>query len=652
MKMTNGLPTTVLQGSHGSVTRSKLTYRPELDAFRAIAVMCVVGFHFFSDRVPGGYIGVDIFFVLSGFLISSQIYIDLEAKNFHIGHFIARRIRRIFPALLVVTSFVYGAGALLLFADGFQELRKTLIQGLAFYINFSLAHSVNYFAVAVEKAPLLHLWSLSIEEQFYLFFPLLALFFWRRHFTFVLIFLIAASFVVNVLNVKAEPTATFYLPFGRIWELLAGAALARYEFAREGEKLCRSYLHDGLVVMAIGGVGFSVLYLFNATTNFPGFAGVVPVFLTCVLVFSSRRTKLVAKLMANRAVVYAGLISYPLYLVHWPILSFFRVAEPSITYNKQFRLALVIISFALAAAIYQFIEKPLKKLDVARVATSLIFVWFGFIVLLLSIEASPLQADLTPLQQKILSSSDATRQSWRYKECFLETTDQGPADFKESCKAAGRGLGQVMLIGDSHAAHLYPGLQAQLPAGSLSQYTAASCSALVGTNTANFKKCGDINLYVRGLISKTRPSTVIIGSRWDREPNELDEQLAATAKFLRDSGVQRIIAFGPPPLWEPNLKYFLVKIARVTDSIPAKLAPPKYPLYSLKASEQKTSVFFKKYNIEYVSIIDQLCSDGICQVSVGSNYPEDLITLDDDHLTKAASVFLFSKLGLQLAPQE
>lgn len=633
-------------------SRSTLTYRPELDALRAFAVLCVVGFHFFIDRVPGGYIGVDIFFVLSGFLISSQIYVELESKKLSVGLFIARRIRRIFPAFLVVTAFVYIVGAFFLFNDDFQYLRRSLIQGLAFYINFALADAGSYFSAAVEKTPLLHLWSLSIEEQFYLAFPFLALVFWNRRFGLVLFSLIGLSFLANILTLKTDPAAAFYLPFSRVWELLAGAALARYELLRPTNELKSSYANDVVAGLSLAGIAYAALYLFGPTTSFPGFAALLPVILTCTAIYSTRRARYIAKLLAFKPLVYVGLISYPLYLVHWPLLSFLRLVEPSITYDRQFRLVLVVVSLALASLLYQFVEKPLKKLHAPRVSTILISIWCSCLLFLLLVERSPFQSELTPVQQKILSSSDATRLTWRYRDCFLETTDQVAADFAKFCSAglAPDPATHVMLIGDSHAAHLYPGLLTTVkPPFVLSQYTAASCSPLLGS-TDFYKKCGEINTHVRSLISRHRPATIVIGSRWDREPNRLDEQVDATVKFLRGAGVTRIVAFGPPPVWEPTLKYFLVKVTRVTNSVPERLAPPRYSFNMLQANDRRYAEIFKKYGVEYVSVVNGLCAEGLCQVSVGSTYPDDLIAIDEDHFTKAGSIFLFSQLPLSFSP--
>lgn len=203
-------------------------YRPDIDGLRAIAVLAVVLFHAFPSSLRGGFIGVDIFFVISGFLISTIIYENVRNKTFSFQDFYSRRVRRIFPALLVVISVTFGFGFFILSADEFNQLGKLVASGIGFVANLVLWSESGYFDAATETKPLLHLWSLGIEEQFYIIWPLLLVFAWNKKINlfFVTILILVLSFTLNIFNIKADPVGTFYSPLTRIWELLFGSLLA------------------------------------------------------------------------------------------------------------------------------------------------------------------------------------------------------------------------------------------------------------------------------------------------------------------------------------------------------------------------------------------------------------------------------------------
>lgn len=203
-------------------------YRPDIDGLRAIAVLSVVAFHAFPSLLPGGFVGVDVFFVISGFLISSIILAGLDSGRFSFLEFYARRIRRIFPALSLVLLSALCLGLITMFADEYQRLGKHVLGGAGFFSNFVLWKESGYFDVAVETKPLLHLWSLGIEEQFYIIWPLLLWLSWRQcyHPLIMISLLVLMSFMLNITGVRKDIVATFYLPHARFWELLVGAGLA------------------------------------------------------------------------------------------------------------------------------------------------------------------------------------------------------------------------------------------------------------------------------------------------------------------------------------------------------------------------------------------------------------------------------------------
>ncbi len=330
-------------------------YRPDIDGLRAIAVMLVLIFHAFPEAAPGGFVGVDVFFVISGFLITGIIARDLGEQRFSLAGFYARRIRRIFPALIVVLAVALVAGWLLMLPSAYVQLGSDVFASAAFLANIALLLQSGYFDVESAKKPLLHLWSLGIEEQFYLFWPLLLILVARLRLKLFWIAAIlgAASFALNLVLIGANPVATFYLPFTRAFELLAGALLA-LGWSQTGKPTVasdwRAFAGFALIALAVG--------LYDSHSQFPGWRAALPV-VGSALLLSAPAAWLNRSLLASRPMVWIGLISYPLYLWHWPLLVFFALIKFSPLTLLE-RGLILLLSVLLAWATYRFIEKPLR----------------------------------------------------------------------------------------------------------------------------------------------------------------------------------------------------------------------------------------------------------------------------------------------------
>ena len=352
------LPATIAPSrDEPSETLSHPKYRPDIDGLRAVAVLAVVAFHAFPRWMPGGFVGVDIFFVISGYLISTILLENLERGTFSFTTFYMRRIRRIFPALAVVLAASFAFGWYSLFADEFRQLGKHMAGGAGFVANLVLWKESGYFDTASELKPLLHLWSLGIEEQFYLVWPLLLWLAWRRKFNVlgVIVLLLLASFVANEVFISRDVTATFYAPYTRFWELLAGSLLAwRHLRPTSGETQ-----HGNALSLA----GFVLLVLsfwqITKATPFPGAWAVLPVAGAFCVIAAGQRAWLNRVLLSNRVAVFFGLISFPLYLWHWPLLAFVRIIEGG-TPARGVRIAAVFAAIVLAALTWRFIERPLR----------------------------------------------------------------------------------------------------------------------------------------------------------------------------------------------------------------------------------------------------------------------------------------------------
>ena len=344
-------------------------YRPDIDGLRAFAVLAVVGFHAFPGLFPGGFVGVDIFFVISGYLITGIILKGREQGDFSYLDFYARRIRRIFPTLLLVLAATLVAGYFLLLADEYKQLAGHQIAGTLFYANWAFWREAGYFDVSAELKPLLHLWSLGVEEQFYLLWPLLLalLLRWPRQLGGAILALLILSFAANLAGLQQYPSATFFLPHSRFWELLAGAWLASRPPLPGVLRAGLAWL--GLALLLAG------VFLLDRDMAFPGYAALLPVLGAAGLTAAGPGTA-PNRLLGRQPWVFLGLISYPLYLWHWPLLSFPRIltgGEP----DWELRLAVVLLAVLLAWLSYRYWERwlrfhPWRRLPLALLGAGLL----------------------------------------------------------------------------------------------------------------------------------------------------------------------------------------------------------------------------------------------------------------------------------------
>lgn len=335
----------------------KSDYRPDIDGLRAIAVLAVVIFHAFPSLVHGGFVGVDIFFVISGFLISKHIWEELGTGSFSIRTFYARRVRRIFPALGVVLLACLLMGWVVLTPSEYEQLGKHVVAGAAFISNLIFWKEAGYFDNAADTKPLLHLWSLGIEEQFYIVWPLFLAFFWRysRHFGWALLAILAISLAYSAAVVRHDAVADFYSPLTRFWELALGAGLA-YMAAH---KAAVSATIRSLVSLIGLSLILAAVFFLDPGFAFPGAWALMPTLGAACLIYAGEDVWLNRQVLSHRLLVWVGLISYPLYLWHWPLLSFVRIMESG-TPSVEVRFWLVAASFILAWLTYKFLECPVR----------------------------------------------------------------------------------------------------------------------------------------------------------------------------------------------------------------------------------------------------------------------------------------------------
>ncbi len=335
-----------------------MKYRKEIDGLRSVAVVPVLFFHAGITSFSGGFFGVDIFFVISGYLITSILASELKDNRFSIVKFYERRARRIIPALFAVMITTTFFALLMLSPNDLKDYSQSMVAVVTFASNIYFYFTSGYFATATEELPLIHTWSLAVEEQFYLFFPLIMWFFWAKkshRLTHSLVFLTLLSFICCLYYVNADPSANFYLIQSRAWELFAGSLIAlhyrRYDELQQGYKESLSVL--GLLMI------LASIFVLDKSAEHPGWPTLLPVIGTCLVIACSRNT-LVARLLSAKLLVSIGLISYSLYLWHQPIYALIRIKNIEEPSGQMFFWG-TLLSFLLAWISYKYIEAPFRN---------------------------------------------------------------------------------------------------------------------------------------------------------------------------------------------------------------------------------------------------------------------------------------------------
>jgi peptidoglycan/LPS O-acetylase OafA/YrhL len=409
---------------------STTSYRRDIDGLRAVAVLAVVVYHAWPHALPGGFVGVDVFFVISGFLITRI----LLAPDFSFIDFYCRRARRLLPALLIVLVATLAIGRAILPPDSLHRLLGHAIGGGLFAANFVSYFGGGYFGGDADLRPLLHLWSLGVEEQFYLVWPAAVWLALRRgRLGWLVAVVAAASLAAFVWLGEHDPRAAFYLPWSRFWELLAGAAMIAVEVPRRWADAAAA------AGLALTGAGFASM---SGEVDFPGVAFTVPVAGTCLLL-AARTSWLNSRVLASGIAVGVGLVSYPLYLWHWPLLALLRNVDR--TPSTAAICAVLAAALVLAVLTWRVVERPLTKWPLRRVAAGLVG---GLAALVATTAAS--QAALPHEPLVLVDAACAARYPYPTRGLWF-------------CRLSRDGPPTVLVLGDSHAHHLYEGVANALP---------------------------------------------------------------------------------------------------------------------------------------------------------------------------------------------
>lgn len=544
-------------------------YRPDIDGLRAVAILSVVAFHAFPLYLPSGFVGVDVFFVISGFLISTIIFRGLQRGDFSFAEFYAHRIKRIFPALIVVLSACYAFGWFVLLPDEFKQLGKHMVAGAGFVQNFVLWREIGYFDTLAELKPLLHLWSLAIEEQFYLIYPVLIFVIWRfgLNVLTMLLLLSLASFGLNVSRVSANPTEMFFMPHTRFWELLAGAVLAYLQLFNNAKVASwmqswafhpmlfrhppQSARRVAVLNNVLSAVGLllivSALGLINKSKPFPGYWAALPVLGAFLLILAGPKAWVNRFILANRLMVFIGLISYPLYLWHWPILAFARVVEGEIP-SRQIQIGAVVLSFVLAWLTYSVIERPIrfgKKTWLKTAALSTLLFVVGYV------GHNAFERNGLEFRTKQFNIFSKASEEWEYPGKLDNYSHDGTHFFYQ--KSGRQSL--TVFVGDSNIEQYWPRIETLIAGdpnginGALFK-TGGGCLAIPEQPHApSHKHCSDLLPAVLKLVKqKAEVSTIVIGNQWNAylafgsnmakkygvESPEYADALAKLAGYIRE----------------------------------------------------------------------------------------------------------------------
>ncbi|KAB0490640.1 acyltransferase family protein [Pseudomonas vancouverensis] len=651
-----------------------IEYRPDIDGLRAIAVLAVLIFHAFPTVLQGGFVGVDVFFVISGYLISKVIFSTLKKDSFSIADFYSRRIRRIFPALVTVLAscLIFGWNTML--ADDLALLAKHVLGGAGFASNLVLWGEAGYFDKASELKPLLHLWSLGIEEQFYVVWPLLIWAAWRLRISLLLIVagIGLASFAVNINWIHEYPTATFYSPLSRAWELIIGAGLACLTLNSRSSSISYNRYYTAVTeffraekarsAISIIGLLFLVFAMLRIkdTLPFPGKWALLPTVGTFLLIAAGPVAWVNRVLLSSRPMIAIGLISFPLYLWHWPLLTFARSANPE-GLPWTARVGILFASAVLATLTYLYIEKPFRSGSRTQLKVSVLCASMcAAVVVSVGILKSGGFASRYPeiIQRATEYDLDGYRAALRNRVCFMDI-GQDASQYAPECIDKGDAPLWV-LWGDSGAAAIYSGLRGLAERSGqfrLAQFTSSACPPMIGFEGGN-PACRSNNQWTIEKISQQVPDTVILAGMWGEYQKDL---LASTIKQIQSAGVRKIIILGPAPAWKdtPSRISFNLWSSDPLHRVPSeRLDYAKYGMghdfkvgqgldSRTETAEKELRLVAKETGALYISVADKMCNDEGCltreSASSGAAFYLDIV-----HFTPHGANFAMRAIASEL----
>lgn len=604
-----------------------------IDGLRALAALAIVGYHINDFRIPGGFVGVDIFFVISGFLITRQISTSIDEGRFKLGNFYARRVRRLFPALIVVLLFSYATASVALLPSELVAFSWSLLSSATYVSNIYFYQNSGYFDNDADFSSLLHTWSLSVEEQFYLAFPLIfiavsrVLPIYRFH---CLVLLGLISLASSELIMGDDTSAAFYLSPYRAWEFAFGGIVALWPSRWSGQR----FLAEFLAITSLALIGLSFL-LMSDTFHFPGIGAVPVTAATALVIFLCTRMKLLAGSMLSLPMLVAvGRSSYSLYLWHWPIIVFYRIqfnADPGLLEQALLLLCCLVV----AGLSYRFIERPFLNMKIPQRSYWIVVRAMGAsaaVALLAApfILTGGLPYRFSERQVYFAGFLGASTESENGSGvCFLAESNTRFLDYpREQCLAIQSNKKNVLVIGDSHAAHLITALRARFPDSNFAQANAAGCQPTLRPEGA--RRCvGLLNYIYSTVVPAGQFDAVILAARWrDSDIPRIKE----TAAFLAEN-TPKVFVLGPTVEYVLPLPRLLATRTEIDG---------RSILYDEIMQRDRAIRAVVPVTVSFISVFDAICSDGKCVNVTGEGAP---LSYDYGHFTQQGAALVVDRLA-------
>lgn len=617
-----------------------MNFRNDINGLRAIAVLSVVVFHFFPDVLQGGFSGVDVFFVISGYLMTSIVINNLDAGSFSILSFYLARARRILPALVVLSIFLLIYGWFFLLPTDYKDLSKHVASSVAFVSNVVYWRESGYFAAGAHEKWLLHTWSLSVEWQFYIIYPVFLIIlnklFGSKNIFFVLAAITVSLFILSLYMSFNFANQAYYMFYTRAWQMLAG----------------------GLVFLIPAGVGnlkklstlgylsiFTGFFIASQGTPWPGYISLFPVLGTCLVIYASRENQVI-----NSSVVqWFGTNSYSIYLWHWPVVV--QLSYLGFFGHVTYSIVGIVISFALGSLSYKYIEKNVKvKALFGNVVGSVSIVGFvtcmavlcftldGVISVFRPISLSDKAVFLQVYKSKHENLAEAY---WLKCNAYKSLIDAGHTDIDPSCIKPGQ-EGGVFLWGDSHAEALSFGIRAALSGTKpFYQVTSAGCKALF-TDTSGLvgavaTACRNSNKLAVTQLQILKPEIVIIA----QEHRHDETDWLSFYNEISSIGIKHLILVGPVPQWRPSLPAIYVRRHWYDeqDFINDTAFDASLVTVNSKVSNQIINT-----DIVYVDLLDGLCKSVDRKYFCRAKINDTLLVVDYGHLSEEGSIYVVDKI--------
>lgn len=620
---------------------NRISYRPDIDGLRAVSVLAVIFYHLGFSFVAGGYLGVDVFFVISGYVITLSVMSMLENDQFSILEFYNRRIKRIFPALAFMLLLTWIGAYFILLPDAFVDYSKSLASASAFASNIYFWKSINYFNAASDMKPLLHTWSLSVEEQYYIFMPVFLLIMYRffnSRFLPVLAILITLSFILSCLSLTKAPTANFYLLPTRAWELLLGAFVA---FIPQKQFIKPVFLR---VLSLIGAVLIVVpIVFYNHNLAFPAYGALAPCVGAALIIWVGSQHNLgvkggVSRILAIKPLVFVGLISFSLYLIHWPLIVFFKYYRLDVLTTLDITIILI-STLVLALFSWQFIEKPFrysKKITRTGVISGgvLCFVFVGAIgVYGIYSKGFDQRFPDYAVETKF------TEKSSRIGNCFFLNAKNYTKWAADECKISGQSghtKSKVLLWGDSFANHYVPGFIEHKDAlmFDLYQYTSAGCPPMLSFSSMALPECDDFNRNAIDIIKNFDINFVIISAKWTDYKLRGLSGISSTIELLDELSIPYLV-IGQSPQYVIDVNALSYLKHREKDV-------GRWPISFDRSINEELASYIP--DNRFIDPLNSICTESRCLYKVSGR----LMHSDYGHFSKFGSIFIVQSFIEQL----